>query len=73
MNCFSASRLSPGLEENPFFGVAGLCLGCPTKERKEDRQGHLLCMYGHDLYVFLSLLGVSPIKEKKVCSIHTDL
>lgn len=62
MNCFSASRLSPGLGEHPFFGVVDLCLGCPTKERRKDDQGQLLYGYGRNLYVYLKPLGISPAK-----------
>lgn len=73
MNCFSVSRPSPGLGENPFLGVVGLCLGCPTKERRKDHSGDSLYMYRHDLYVFLWPLGLMPTKEKKVCSTHKEL
>lgn len=73
MNCFSVSRPSPGLGENPFLGVVGLCLGCPTKERRKDHSGDSLYMYRHDLYVFLWPLGLIPTKEKKVCSTHKEL
>lgn len=73
MNCFSVSRPSPGFGENPFFGVVGLCLGCPAKERRKDHSGHLVYTYRHDLYVFLWPLRLIPTKEKKkVCSTHTD-
>lgn len=71
MNCFSASRLSPGLGEHTFLGVVDLCLGCPTKERRSLRSAALYIKTWS--WCVSKAFDNQPYNIKRSCSAHTGV